>query len=82
MGVHIFCEKSKNHWYSKRQSTVESTIFGADICSTKTEVELSKALRYRLHMCGAPIDGPTSVFCDNEIVYKSPILPESTSNKK
>ena len=33
-------------------------------------------------MFGVPIDGATSVFCDNEAVYKNTVLPESTLNKK
>ena len=48
----------------------------------KTAVELAEAIRYKLRMFGVPIDGPTSVFCDNEAVYKNTVLPESTLNKK
>ena len=33
-------------------------------------------------MFGVPIEGATSIFCDNEAVYKSTILPESTLKKK
>ena len=33
-------------------------------------------------MFGVPIDGPTSVFCENEAVYENTVLPESTLNKK
>lgn len=29
-----------------------------------------------------PLKGATSIFCDNEAVYKSTILPESTLKKK
>ena len=32
-------------------------------------------------MFGVPIDGATSVFCDNEKVYKNTVLPKSTLNK-
>ena len=33
-------------------------------------------------MMGIPIDGPTSVFCDNESVFKNATRPESTLKKK
>jgi hypothetical protein len=33
-------------------------------------------------MFEVPIDGPTSIFYDNEVVYKNTVLPESTLNKK
>ena len=45
-------------------------------------VEMVKELRYKLRMFGVPIDGPASVFCDNEAVYKNTVLPESVLNKK
>jgi hypothetical protein len=33
-------------------------------------------------MFGIPIDGPTNVYCDNEVVTKNTIYPESTLKKK
>ena len=33
-------------------------------------------------MMGVPVDGPTSVFCDNESVFKNSTRPESTLKKK
>ena len=33
-------------------------------------------------MFGIPIDGPTSVFCDNEAVYQNTVVPESTLKRK
>ena len=81
-GVLIFCNKAPIHWYSKRQPTVETSTFGAEFRAMKTAVELTEALRYKLRMFGVPIDGPTSVFCDNEAVYKITVLPESTLNRK
>ena len=33
-------------------------------------------------MFGIPIDGPTNVYCDNEVVTKNAIYPESTLKKK
>ena len=33
-------------------------------------------------MFGVQIDGPTSIFCDNEAVYTNTVLPKSTLNKK
>ena len=33
-------------------------------------------------MFGVPIDGPASIFCDNEAVYQNTVIPESTLKKK
>ena len=34
----------------------------------KNFVELVEALRYKLGMFGAPIEGATNIYCDNEAV--------------
>ena len=81
-GILIFCNKAPIHWYSKRQPSVESSTFGAEFRALKTAVEMVDGLRYKLRMFGVPIDGPTSIFCDNEAVYKNTVIPESTLNKK
>jgi hypothetical protein len=48
----------------------------------KTAVEHFEALRYELRMMGVPIDGPTSIYCDNQLVFKNASRPESVCNKK
>ena len=79
--VLIFCNKAPIHWYSKRQPIVESSTFGSEFRAMKTAVKMIEALRYKLRMFGVPIDGPTSIFCDNEAVYQNTVVPESTLNK-
>jgi hypothetical protein len=39
---------------------------------------MNDAFRYKLHMFGVCIDGPTISFCDNESVVKNATRPEST----
>ena len=41
-----------------------------------------EGLRYRLRMCGIPIDGPTNTFCDNLSVVHNSTDPSSILNKK
>ena len=48
----------------------------------KQAVELVKALRYKLRMFGVPLEGPASMYCDNEAVYKNVSMPASVLNKK
>ena len=81
-GILIFINKAPIHWYSKRQNTVKTSIFGAEFCAMKIAVELNDALRYKLCMFGVPIDGSTNVYCDNEAVYQNTTVPESTLKKK
>jgi hypothetical protein len=81
-GVLIFVNKAPVMWYCKRQNSVESSTYGSKITAMKTAIEMIEALRYKLRMFGVPIDGPTNIFCNNEAVYKSCTIPESTLKKK
>ena len=81
-GIIIYVQRTPVIWYSKRQNTVESSTFGSEFVAMKTAVEQVEALRYKLRMMGVPVDGPTSVFCDNESVFKNSTRPESTLKKK
>ena len=81
-GILIFINRAPIHWYSKRQPSVEASTFGAEFRAMKISVEMVEALRYKLRMFGIPVDGPASVFCDNEAVYKNTVMPESVLRKK
>ena len=48
----------------------------------KNSVELVEALRYKLRMFGAPIEGATNIYCVYEAVYKNCSIPEYTLRKK
>ena len=58
-------------WYSKWQNTVETRTFRSEFIAMRTAVEHIEALRYKLHMFGIPVGGPTNVFCDNEAMFKN-----------
>ena len=47
-GILIFINKAPIWWYSKRQSTVETSTFGAEFCAMRVVVEMIEALRYKL----------------------------------
>ena len=51
-------------WYTMRQATVESAVFGAEFVATKQAMEVSRGLRYKLRMMGVPIEGPTHMYGD------------------
>ena len=81
-GLLIFCNRAPITWYCKRQGTVETSTFGAEIVAMKTAVEIIEGLRYKLRMFGVELTGPTDIFCDNEAVFKNCSTPESTLKKK
>jgi hypothetical protein len=47
----------------------------------KTAIDMIEGLRYKLRMMGIPLIGPTSVFCDNQLVVKNTTAPESVLKK-
>ena len=55
-------------WNSKLQNAVGISTYGSKIMALKNGVELVEALRYKLRMCGAPIEGATNIYCENEAV--------------
>ena len=81
-GVLIFVNRSPIVFFSKRQNTVESSTFGSEFIAMKQSVELIEALRYKLRMMGFPMEGPTSLFCDNSAVVINTTTPESTLKRK
>ena len=81
-GIIIYVNNSPITWFSKRQSTVESSTFGSEFVAMRICVDMVESLRYKLRMFGIPIDGPTNIFCDNRGVVANASRPESTLNKK
>ena len=69
-------------WHSKRQGTVETSVFGAEFVAMKAGNEASRGLRYKLRMMGIPLDGPTYIFGDNMSVIYNTQKPESVLKKK
>ena len=44
--------------------------------------ELVEALRYKIRCFGVRLDGPDSIFCDNNVVVTNASVPTSMSNKR
>lgn len=81
-GIIIYLNCLPILWYSKAQSTTESSTFGSEFVAMRIMVELLESLRYKLRMMGIPTDGPANVFCDNKSVVTNATVPTSTLKKK
>ena len=81
-GILLYCNSAPILWYSKRQTTVESSTFGSEFVALRIATDLIVSMRYKLRMLGMPIDGPAQVFCDNESVWKNAAIAESKLTKK
>ena len=51
--------------FSKKQSTVETSVFGAEFVAMKQGINALQGLRYKLRMMGIPISGPSYIYGDN-----------------
>ena len=49
-------------WKSKKQPTIETSVFGAEFMAMKHGMETLQILRYKLHMMGAPLSGPSGQY--------------------
>ena len=45
-------------WFCKKQSTVETSVFGAEFVPMKQGIDALRGLRYKYRMMGIPILGP------------------------
>jgi hypothetical protein len=81
-GIVIYLNMAPIVWFSKRQPTVESSVFGAECVAMKNGIETTRGLRYKLRMMGVAIDGPTYVYGDNMSVVHNTQRPESVLKKK
>jgi hypothetical protein len=53
-------------WLSKKQATIESSVFGAEVVAMKHGVKHIRGLRYnKLRMMGIPVTRPAYVYSDN-----------------
>ena len=81
-GFIIFVNRAPIEWFSKRQSTVETSTFSAEFIAMKSCLMAIESLRFKLRIFGIPFEGPTHVYCDNERVVLNSSKVESTLDKK
>jgi hypothetical protein len=81
-GFILYLNNTPIIWYSKKQGTIESAVFGAEFVAMRTGMKASRALCYKLRMRGIPIEEPTCCYGDNMSVIHNTQRPESTLKKK
>ena len=80
-GFLIYMNTALVQWFSKKQSTVETSVFGTEFVAMKQCIDALQGLRYKLRMMGAPISGPSYVYGDKmSVIHTS--RPESVLRKK
>ena len=64
-GYFIFFNTALINWLSKKQATIEGSVFGAEFVAMKTGVEAIRGIRYKLRMMGVTLTGSTYVYGGN-----------------
>ena len=70
------------NWVSKKQPTIETSVFGAEFVALKNGMEALTGLRYKLRMMGVKVSGSSYIYGDNMSVITNTQKPESTLKKK
>ena len=81
-GALIFLNRTPIKWHSKRQNTIETSTYGAELVAARIAVELIIEFRYRCRMMGLRVTQPSTLFCDNASVIQNTTLPSSTLKKR
>ena len=61
--------------FSKKQSTVETSVFGAEFVTIKQGIDALRGLRHKLTMMGIPISGSSYIYGDNMSVVNNTSRP-------
>ena len=62
---------------SKKQATVERSVFCAEFVTMKQDIDALQGLRYKLRMMAFPISGPSHIYGDNMSVVHNTARAES-----
>ena len=67
---------------SKKQTSIETSTFGAEFIAMKQCCEYVRGLRYKLRMMGIPVGLPSYIYGDKQSVLSNTGLPHSVLKKK
>jgi hypothetical protein len=81
-GFIIFCNLAPIILLSKQQTTIETSVFGAEFVAMKHGIKTLRGLRYKIRMMGIPLSGPTYIYGDNKSQVTNSSRPELTFKKK
>jgi hypothetical protein len=78
----LFINNTPMRWYSKRQRTVETSTYGAELVAARIATDMIVEMRYVLRMVGVEVDGPAILLGDNNSVVLNTSVPSSVLKKK
>jgi len=81
-GVIIFLNSTSIKWICKKQNTVKTSTYGAELVAGRLAAEVILEFCYKLRMLGVPVENPSVMLGDNMSVIQNCSLPSSQLKKK
>ena len=81
-GFLIYENTALVQWFSKKHSTVETSVFGTEFVTMKQGIDTLRGLRYKLRMMGILISSPSYIYWDNMSSVQNTSRPASVLRKK
>ena len=81
-GFQIYVNSAPVTWFSKKPSTIKTSVFGAKLVAMKQGMQTLRGIRYKLQMMGVALSGPSFIYGDNMSVVHNTQQPESVRKKK
>jgi len=81
-GFFVFLNSALIQWLSKKQPTIETSVFGAEFVAMKNGIETVCRIHYKLQMMGVQLSGLMYVYGDNMSVIHNTQHSDSTLKKK
>ena len=81
-GIALLLNNTVLRCTTKRQNTVETATYGAEMVAGRQAVEQVIDIRYKLRMLGVPVQDASGLLGDNQSVITSCSIPFSNLKKK
>ena len=81
-GFLVYCNSALVYWFSKKQTSIESSSFGSEFTAMEQCCEYIRGLVYKLRMMGIPCEDPAYIHADNQSVLANTTILDSTLKKK
>ena len=81
-GILHLCNQILVDWYSKRQASVETAMFGSEFIAARISVDQIIDLQTTLRYLGVPVHHKSYMFGDNQAVVMNSSIQHSSLNKR
>ena len=80
-GFLVYLNNALIYWTSKKQTTIETSLFGSEFMAMKHATEYVRGLQYKLRGMGIPVDECAYIYGDNKSVLVNLSVPHSQLKK-